>query len=114
MSQQDSERHEIEGKDVEKAEKAPEHVMADAKDYFSTMDVDARVMDLIMKHTTIEDTTTGQCYDGYGNPLSREESKAHARNWESATPRSTDPCPCGSGRKYKRCCFRRRLKTKQK
>ena len=27
------------------------------------------------------------------------------------TPRRNDPCPCGSGKKYKRCCGAKRRKT---
>lgn len=34
----------------------------------------------------------------------RPAANAVRRSSESGTPRRNDPCPCGSGRKYKKCC----------
>lgn len=34
-----------------------------------------------------------------------EERQARAKPSERAVPRRNDPCPCGSGRKYKVCCL---------
>jgi hypothetical protein len=38
----------------------------------------------------------------YGEEEGQEESSSKA---EAMRPKRNDPCPCGSGRKYKHCCL---------
>ncbi len=42
-----------------------------------------------------------------GQPIEQLMAIVRAEDVENAPPkvRRNDPCPCGSGRKYKKCCF---------
>lgn len=94
---------EVQGRGVEQPEVAPEQVAAIPTQALSALggvlsaagvdeDALARVLDGVLP----PDAPAGYSHDGAGT-LRREQPKV-GRN---------DPCPCGSGKKFKKCCGRR-------
>ena len=51
--------------------------------------------------TTLDMTTAADSHNGHVHH--REESAAHGNAPAPSKPGRNDPCPCGSGKKYKKC-----------
>ncbi len=62
-----------------------------------------------------EEVDRSQWQEGTGMEVRAVDARSRVRQYRAGKkPRRNDPCPCGSGKKYKHCCMLKELETSAK